>query len=96
MAVDSFLHDKSGVSSITSELNNYLNEYKNHIVALEQLINTMSSSTAWEDKTIKTSFIATAKSYIKAYNSLSNGIEAYINCLNKKSENLSEHESLYS
>ena len=28
MAVDSFLHDKAGVGSITSELNNYLKYYK--------------------------------------------------------------------
>jgi hypothetical protein len=96
MAVDSFLHDKSGISAITSELTNYLDEYNNHISELEQLISTMNSSTDWEDKTIKTSFIATASSYIKAYKSLALGIEAYINCLNKKSDNLSEHESLYS
>lgn len=96
MAVDSFLHDKDGISAITNEMTNYLNEYKNHITALEQLINNMNSSTAWQDKIVKTTFIITSTSYIKAYKSLSNGIEAYINCLNKKSENLSEHESLYS
>ena len=96
MAVDSFLHDKSGISSITNEMTNYLNEYKDHIAALEQLVSNMNGSSAWEDKNIKTSFIATANSYINAYKSLSSGIEAYINCLNKKSDNLSEHESLYS
>ena len=96
MAVDSFLHDKTGIDAITSEMTNYLDEYKTHINSLEELISSMSGSNAWKDQTIKTSFIATAKSYIRAYKALSNGIEAYINCLNKKSDNFSEHENLYS
>ena len=96
MAVDVFLHDKSGIDAICLEMTKYLTEYKEHINALDTLVNTINNSTAWEDKTVKTSFINTVKSYINAYNSLATGIEAYINCLNKKSENISENEELFS
>ena len=48
------------------------------------------------DEEVKTSFIATAMSYVSAYKSFSAGLEGYINSLNKKSTNLSEHESVFS
>ena len=56
----------------------------------------MSGSGSWKDEEVKTSFIATAMSYVSAYKSFSSGLEGYINSLNKKSTNLSEHESVFS
>ena len=48
----------------------------------------------WED--VKSSFVATATSYITAYKTFSTGLEGYINSLSKKSTNLSDHESVFS
>ena len=39
-----FLHDESGVSSFINEIKEYLQDYNDHIAALETLLNTISSS----------------------------------------------------
>lgn len=96
MAVESFLHDSEGVNNTVLQMKEYLENYKNHVTSLENLINTMSGSGSWKDEEVKTSFIATATSYVSAYKSFSAGLEGYINSLNKKSTNLSEHESVFS
>ena len=96
MAVENFLHDSEGVNTAVLQMKEYLESYKNHVTSLEKLINTMSGSGSWKDEEVKTSFIATAMSYVSAYKSFSVGLEGYINSLNKKSTNLSEHESVFS
>lgn len=96
MAVENFLHDSDGINTVTLQMKEYLDSYKSHVTSLEQLVNSISSSSAWKDEEVKTSFVATAQSYIVAYKSFCSGIEGYINCLNKKSDNLSEHESVFS
>jgi uncharacterized protein YukE len=96
MAVENFLHDSDGVSTTVSQMKEYLESYKTQITSLENLINTMSGSGSWKDEEVKTSFIATAMSYVSAYKSFSAGLEGYINSLNQKSTNLSEHESVFS
>lgn len=96
MAVENFLHDSEGVNNAVLQMKEYLENYKNHVTSLENLINTMSGSGSWKDEEVKTSFIATAISYVSAYKSFSAGLEGYINSLNKKSTNLSEHESVFS
>lgn len=96
MAVENFLHDSEGVNTTVLQMKEYLESYKNHVTSLENLINTMSGSGSWKDEEVKTSFIATATSYVSAYKSFSSGLEGYINSLNKKSTNLSEHESVFS
>ena len=40
---ETFLHDESGVTSFVSEVREYLQDYNDHIVALETLLNTISS-----------------------------------------------------
>lgn len=96
MAVENFLHDSEGVNTTVLQMKEYLDSYKTHIASLEQLINTMSGSGSWKDEEVKTSFITTAQSYISAYKSFSSGLEGYINSLNKKSANVSDHESVFS
>ena len=56
---ENFLHDESGVNSFVNEIKEYLQDYTGHVTALENLLNTMSSSSAWQDETVKTSFINT-------------------------------------
>lgn len=93
---EQFLHDESGVSSFISEVKEYIQDYNDHVAALENLLNTMSSSSAWQDETVKTSFINTVTSYITGYKAFAAGIEGYVECLKMKSENLVEHESNFS
>lgn len=93
---DSFLHDESGVSSFITEIKEYLQDYNDHVAALENLLNTISSSSAWQDEAVKTSFVNTVSSYITGYNAFAVGIEGYIECLKSKSDNLVEHESNFS
>lgn len=93
---ENFLHDESGISSFINEIKEYLQDYNDHINALETLLNTISSSTAWQDEDVKTSFINTVTSYISGYMAFSAGIEGYIECLKLKSDNIVEHETNYS
>jgi hypothetical protein len=56
----------------------------------------MSSSSAWQDETLKTSFVNTVTSYITGYKAFAAGIDGYVECLKLKSDNLVEHESNFS
>lgn len=93
---ESFLHDESGVTSFVSEVREYLQDYNEHIIALETLLNTISSSSAWQDENVKTSFVNTLTSYITGFKAFATGIEGYAECLKLKSENIVEHESNFS
>ena len=93
---DNFLHDESGISSFVNEIKEYLQDYKDHVSALEGLLNTISSSSAWQDEAVKTSFVRTVSSYITGYNAFAAGIEGYVECLKLKSDNIVEHESNFS
>ncbi len=93
---EKFLHDESGVSSFITEVTEYLDDYNSHIEALENLLNSMSSSSAWQDEQVKTSFVNTVTSYITGYKTFASGIEGYVECLKLKSENIVEHEGKFS
>lgn len=96
MANDNFLHDETGISTIVSEVKEEISLYKENIKALETLVTSIEGSSAWVDESVKTSYINTAKSYISSYNSFATGLDNYVECLVKKSENLVEHESKFS
>lgn len=96
MANDNFLHDESGISTIINDVKKELSNYKDNVKALETLIGSIEASSAWKDESVKTSYINTAKSYITSYNNFAAGLDNYISCLQKKSENLVEHESKFS
>ncbi len=93
---DTFLHDENGVNSFINEIKEYLHDYQDHVLALENLLNSISSSSAWQDESVKTSFVNTVTSYISGYRSFASGIEGYVECLKLKSENLVDHESNFS
>ncbi len=96
MANDNFLHDETGISTIVNEVKEEISLYKENIKALETLVTSIEGSSAWVDESVKTSYINTAKSYISSYNSFATGLDNYVECLVKKSENLVEHESKFS
>lgn len=96
MANDNFLHDETGISTIVNEVKEEISLYKENIKALENLVTSIEGSSAWVDESVKTSYINTAKSYISSYNSFATGLDNYVECLVKKSENLVEHESKFS
>lgn len=91
-----FLHNESGVSTSISDLQNTLESYNNNIGTLENYINEMNGSSAWQDENVKTSFISAAQGYITAYKTFAQGIQGYIECLTKKSQNIQEHENRFS
>ena len=96
MANDNFLHDDVGIATIISEVKEEIALYKDNIKALETLVSSIEGSSAWVDEEVKTSYINTAKSYITSYNCFATGLENYITCLGKKSENIIEHETKFS
>ena len=93
---ENFLHDETGVTSFINEIKEYLQDYNDHIRALETLLNTISSSTAWKDEDVKASFVNVVSSYLAGYMAFSAGIEGYVECLKLKSDNIVEHETNYS
>lgn len=96
MANDNFLHDESGLSSLISNVNDEISAYIESVDALEGFINDMESSSSWIDDDVKTNYIAAVRSFISSYRDYSAGLEAYMQCLDKKNNNLIEHETNFS
>lgn len=96
MANDNFLHDESGLSSLISDVNDEISAYIESVDALEGFINDMESSSSWIDDDVKTNYIAAVRSFISFYRDYSAGLEAYMQCLDKKNNNLIEHETNFS
>jgi hypothetical protein len=94
--MEKFLHDDSGISTIVSDVKEQINDYKENISALEKLVTNIEGSSDWIDEQVKTSFVNTAKSFVDSYKTFSAGLEGYINCLEIKSENITEHEGKFS
>lgn len=96
MANDNFLHDESGLSSLISDVNDEISAYIESVDALEGFINDMESSSSWIDDDVKTNYIAAVRYFISSYRDYSAGLEAYMQCLDKKNNNLIEHETNFS
>ena len=93
--MDLYLYDRDAVSDVISGLNKDIQEYKSSVTALTNLINNIDSSNAWIDKTIKTSFVSTAKSYVKQYENLIKEMEIFVKYLSSKSSSSSALEKAY-
>lgn len=96
MANDNFLHDDSGLSGLISDVNSEISSYVESVDALEGFINEMESSSLWLDDQVKSNYIAAARSFISSYRDYTTGLEAYMQCLDKKNTNLIEHETNFS
>lgn len=96
MANDNFLHDESGVATLIGDVNSEISSYVDNIEALNNLVSSIESSSAWKDEQVKTAFVNAAKSYISSYKTFATGLDVFMQCLTKKSENITEHESKFS
>ena len=93
---DRYKHDADGISSIVSSLKTLIDDYKDRVLELIKLVESINGSQSWVDKQVKTSFIQTCNSYIELYKKLIINIENYINYLVRKSESASAIERAYS
>lgn len=93
--MDLYLHDRDAVESIISNLERDIQEYKTSVTALTNLINCIDSSSEWIDKTVKTSFVATASSYLRQYENLIKEMEILVGYLSSKNSSSSSLEDAY-
>jgi hypothetical protein len=93
---DRYKHDADGISSIVSSLKTLIDDYKDRVLELIKLVETINGSQSWVDKQVKTSFIQTCNSYIELYKKLIINMENYVNYLVRKSESASAIERAYS
>ncbi len=92
---DSYKHIPEGVSSIISSLKEVIDDYKDKVTELTLLINEIATSPSWKDASVKTSFVATANSYISMYQEVVTSMENYVNYLTKKSESADALEEAF-
>ena len=93
---DKYKHDADGISSIISSLKTLIDDYKDRILELINLVDRINSSSSWIDNEVKSSFVNTCISYISLYKDLAGMMENYVNYLTRKSESASAIESAYS
>ena len=93
---DRYKHDAEGVSSVVSSLQNVIGDYKDRILELMNLVESINGSSSWIDQDVKSSFVNTCNSYINLYKDLSSSMENYVNYLIRKSDSASAIESAYS
>ena len=93
---DRYKHDADGISSIVSSLKTLIDDYKDRVLELIKLVESINGSQSWVDKQVKTSFIQTCNSYIELYKKLIINMENYVNYLVRKSESASAIERAYS
>jgi len=93
---DRYKHDADGISSIVSSLKTLIDDYKDRVLELIKLVETINGSQSWVDKQVKTLFIQTCNSYIELYKKLIINMENYVNYLVRKSESASAIERAYS
>ena len=93
---DRYKHDAEGVSSVVSSLQTLIGDYKDRILELMNLVETINGSDSWIDQSVKNSFVSTCVSYINLYRDLANSMENYVNYLIRKSDSASALESAYS
>ena len=73
-----------------------LQPYKDRILELMNLVESIDGSSSWIDQDVKGSFVATCVSYINLYRDLAVSMENYVNYLIRKSDSASAIESAYS
>ena len=92
---DRYKHDAEGISSVISSLKVLIDDYKDRILELMNLVENINGSSSWIDQDVKGSFVNTCISYINLYRDLVNSMENYVNYLVRKSDSASAIESAY-
>ncbi len=93
---DRYKHDAEGISSVISSLKTLIDDYKDRILELMNLVENINGSSSWIDQDVKGSFVNTCISYINLYKDLVNSMENYVNYLVRKSESASAIERAFS
>ena len=93
---DTYLHRPEGVSASVSKMRSLIGDYKDKIMEITSLVNSINGSTSWKDAVVKTEFITTCESYIEVYKNLVTSMEKYVNYLSSKSSSGEELERAYS
>lgn len=93
---DTYLHRPEGVSASVSKMKSLISDYKDKIIEITNLVNTINGSTAWKDAVVKTEFITTCNAYIDVYKNLATSMENYVNYLSSKSSSGEALERAYS
>lgn len=93
---DRYKHDAEGISSVISSLKTLIDDYKDRILELINLVDNINGSSSWIDQAVKSSFVNTCLSYISLYKDLVASMENYVNYLVRKSDGASAIESAYS
>lgn len=93
---DTYIHRPEGVAASVSKMRTLISDYKDKIIEITTLVNSINGSTAWKDAVVKTEFITTCNSYIDVYKALASSMENYVNYLNSKSSSGEELERAYS
>ncbi len=90
-------HDENGVSSLSGEVANKIREYENIVVRIQQLVNTINSSSDWNDLDVKSAFITKCNEYIANYQGYIAALNNYVNgYLNSKSREIANIERAFS
>ena len=93
---DRYKHDAEGVSTVVSSLQTLIDDYKDRILELINLVDSINGSSSWIDQDVKSSFVNTCISYISLYKDLAGSMENYVNYLVRKSDSAMAIESAYS
>ena len=93
---DRYKHDAEGVSTVVSSLQTLIDDYKDRILELINLVDSINGSSSWVDQDVKSSFVNTCISYISLYKDLAGSMENYVNYLVRKSDSATAIESAYS
>ena len=93
--VNQYMHDYDNVESIIISLKNTKKNYEDKITEIKTLVTNINASTSWVDQTIKTAFINCCNQYLTLYTRILSGMDAYIDCLEKKSKAALEFETAY-
>lgn len=93
--VNQYMHDYDNVENIITSLKNIRKNYEDKIIEINKLITNINASPSWVDQTLKTSFINCCNQYMTLYTRVLSGMDAYIDCLEKKSKAALELETAY-
>jgi len=93
--MSTYLFNEDSVTSTVSSMKSDIETYRENVTALKNLINTIESSDAWVDNTVKTSFVSTASSYVEKYEEIIKWMEALVAYLSDKGKAATELENAY-
>lgn len=93
---DAYKYDLDNIYQVINVLKTKLEDYRDIISQLTDLIDEINSSASWKDVSVKSSFISTCNAYMSIYRNVSIFMDKYINYLTKKAEGADALEKAFS